>query len=195
MKILFRTERHAEGAGAVGLRLVLDDLAGSDKADLEEPGATVLIRGDDDVVVSGFRARHGFVEDDLGAAHAQGCRFLGIAHDGCQQVDAFRRQAPAFREGAHNSCRGAARIGTSAERREVCGDAVWVHPFGYQVGEDGRMVPVAEEQAAIIQMRRMRKQGRTYRDIAEAVQKRHAVPITHVTVMRVLSRETAGPAP
>jgi len=64
-------------------------------------------------------------------------------------------------------------------------------PFGYQIGEDGRMVPVAEEQAAIVQMHRMRKQGRTYRDIAAAVTKKHAVPITHVTVMRVLSREAA----
>ena len=65
-------------------------------------------------------------------------------------------------------------------------------PFGDRVNETGKLVADPGEQAAIVQMRRMRKQGRTYREIATAVTKKHAVPITHVTVMRVLSRETAS---
>jgi DNA invertase Pin-like site-specific DNA recombinase len=63
-------------------------------------------------------------------------------------------------------------------------------PFGYRVNQVGKLVKDPEEQAAIAQMHRLRRRGRSYREIAEAVRKKHAVPITHVTVMRVLSRET-----
>jgi len=44
---------------------------------------------------------------------------------------------------------------------------------------------LAEAHGRARKMRRMRKQGRSYREIAEALQRG---PVTHMTVMRVLSQ-------
>lgn len=62
--------------------------------------------------------------------------------------------------------------------------------FGYQV-VDGRIVADPAEQAAIAEMRRLRKRGRTYREIAETVQKKRNLTVSYVTVKRILEREAA----
>lgn len=76
-----------------------------------------------------------------------------------------------------------ARRQLRAEGRSVGGK----RQFGYRV-VDGRVVPDPAEQAAIDEMRRLRKRGRTYREIAETVQKKRNLAVSYVTVKRILGR-------
>jgi len=65
-------------------------------------------------------------------------------------------------------------------------------PFGYVVSEEGVLVVVPEQQAAIRTILRLRKKGVALRPIAEEVQRKHGVPVSHVTVRRVLKEAGAG---
>ena len=63
-------------------------------------------------------------------------------------------------------------------------------PFGYHVegvGKNASLVPVPEEQAAIVAMRKMRADGASLRKIAEEIQKL-GFAISHETVGKVLAR-------
>ena len=62
-------------------------------------------------------------------------------------------------------------------------------PFGYRVAKDGKTLePVAEEQAAIKRMGRLRRQGKSLRAISQDMKKRgHGV--SHEGVKRVLERK------
>ena len=54
-------------------------------------------------------------------------------------------------------------------------------PFGFDVAED-KLVPNADEQAAIERMKAMRRHGATYREIGDAIGK------SPTTVQRILTR-------
>lgn len=60
-------------------------------------------------------------------------------------------------------------------------------PFGYRVGDDGELVPIPEQQAAIKQMRKLHKQGHSLRAIASAVTA-EGLPISYVGVRDILAR-------
>jgi DNA invertase Pin-like site-specific DNA recombinase len=62
-------------------------------------------------------------------------------------------------------------------------------PFGYQVGDGGKLVPIPEQQAAIARMRALREQGLALRVIAEQL-KAEGVAISHQTVKAVLAAST-----
>lgn len=59
--------------------------------------------------------------------------------------------------------------------------------FGFDVGEDSKLVPNEREQAAIARMRKMRKRGKSLMEIRDAVRK-SGIPISHETVRQVLLR-------
>jgi putative DNA-invertase from lambdoid prophage Rac len=61
-----------------------------------------------------------------------------------------------------------------------------IPPFGYEVGTDGALVPIPGMQNAITRMKRMRKQGKSLRTIAEAFTRR-GVTISHVGVKKALA--------
>ena len=64
-------------------------------------------------------------------------------------------------------------------------------PFGFQIGEDGRLIEDEREQAAISQVRAMHAAGKSLRTIqATLVARGHKV--SHVTVNRILKGERAG---
>jgi putative DNA-invertase from lambdoid prophage Rac len=58
-------------------------------------------------------------------------------------------------------------------------------PWGYQIGDDGALVPIPEKQAAIRRMQKLRAQGLALRPIAAAMRK-SGVTISHVGVKGVL---------
>jgi len=63
-------------------------------------------------------------------------------------------------------------------------------PFGYRQGEDGALIEIPEQQAAIEKMRRMRAKGVALRVIAEKMTAA-GTPISHMGVSKVL-RAAAG---
>ncbi len=70
-------------------------------------------------------------------------------------------------------------------------------PFGYRkigVGRAARLEEDPEQQAALATMRALAEQGMASRAIAAALQERHGVKVSHVTVRAVLAREAAQPA-
>lgn len=84
----------------------------------------------------------------------------------------------------------AAKAQLRAEGRSLGGK----RPFGYRVEEDGKLVADPEEQRAIAEMRRLRQRGRSYREIAETLQKRKQMTVNYSTVRRILSRENGAPS-
>ena len=58
-------------------------------------------------------------------------------------------------------------------------------PFGWRVGEDGALVAIPEQQAAIRRIRRLKAQGLALRTIAETMRDA-GVSISHVAVRSVL---------
>jgi hypothetical protein len=65
-------------------------------------------------------------------------------------------------------------------------------PFGWRRDETGGLVAIPEQQVAIRQMRRMQSRGLSLREIAAAM-KAADVPISHMTVKKVLDAASAGP--
>ncbi|MFL5287167.1 MAG: recombinase family protein [Rhodopila sp.] len=72
-------------------------------------------------------------------------------------------------------------------------------PFGYRkigVGRAARLEPDPAQQAALMDMQAMAVQGLAFRAIAQAVQERHGIAVSHVTVRAALARQpTARPRP
>jgi putative DNA-invertase from lambdoid prophage Rac len=60
-----------------------------------------------------------------------------------------------------------------------------IAPFGWKAGEGGVLVPVPEQQVALRQMQRMRGQGKSLRDISQALTRR-GMRVSHVGVRRAL---------
>ena len=60
-------------------------------------------------------------------------------------------------------------------------------PFGYDVVE-GRLVPRANEQAAIARMKALRKKGRPYREISKVIADTFQVDMPAMTIKRILDR-------
>lgn len=60
-------------------------------------------------------------------------------------------------------------------------------PFGYRVTEDGDLVEVAEQQAALREMIALREQGLSLRDVSERMGERGVV-ISHSAVGKIISR-------
>ena len=69
------------------------------------------------------------------------------------------------------------------QRGRYLGGAV---PWGYRVGEDGALVPIPEQQAAIRRMRKLRDQGLALRAIADQM-KASGVSISHAGVKNALT--------
>jgi putative DNA-invertase from lambdoid prophage Rac len=61
-----------------------------------------------------------------------------------------------------------------------------IAPFGFRKGDDGELVPIPEQQAAIRKMKRLRAQGMALRPIAEAM-RAEGVQISHVGVQAALA--------
>jgi hypothetical protein len=71
------------------------------------------------------------------------------------------------------------------------GQPYWVFPFGFQLGDDGELVPHEAEQEAIREMIALRAQRKALRAIAEAMQaKGHR--ISHEGVAAVLRTARAA---
>ena len=64
-------------------------------------------------------------------------------------------------------------------------------PFGYEITQDGSLIEVPAEQAAIENMRMLRSQRLSYRAIADAMTK-SGVPLSHMAVKKVLARGDKG---
>ena len=60
-------------------------------------------------------------------------------------------------------------------------------PFGYDVVE-GRLVPRANEQAAIARMKALRKKGKPYREISKVIADNFQVDMPAMTIKRILDR-------
>ena len=60
-------------------------------------------------------------------------------------------------------------------------------PFGYDVVE-GRLVPKANEQAAIARMKALRKKGKPYREISKVIARDFQVDMPAMTIKRILDR-------
>jgi putative DNA-invertase from lambdoid prophage Rac len=60
-------------------------------------------------------------------------------------------------------------------------------PFGYEVVE-GRLVPKADEQAAIARMRVLRKKGKPYRQISKVIADNFQFDMPAMTIKRILDR-------
>jgi putative DNA-invertase from lambdoid prophage Rac len=60
-------------------------------------------------------------------------------------------------------------------------------PFGYDVVE-GRLVPKANEQAAIARMKALRKKGKPYREICKVIADNFQVDMPAMTIKRILDR-------
>lgn len=60
-------------------------------------------------------------------------------------------------------------------------------PFGYDVVE-GRLVPKANEQAAIARMKALRKKGKPYREISKVIADNFQVDMPAMTIKRILDR-------
>jgi putative DNA-invertase from lambdoid prophage Rac len=83
------------------------------------------------------------------------------------------------------------RIADVKRDQRECGQYLGgVVPFGFQVGDDGGLVPVAEQQAPIAVMRQLRGEGRSLRAIAQEITA-SGVPISHMGVRNVLATEPA----
>jgi putative DNA-invertase from lambdoid prophage Rac len=65
-------------------------------------------------------------------------------------------------------------------------------PFGWQIGEDGGLVPDENEQRALAAMRELRQLGASYRAISERMRTEFGISISHQGVKRVLLREESG---
>jgi putative DNA-invertase from lambdoid prophage Rac len=65
-------------------------------------------------------------------------------------------------------------------------------PFGFEV-DDGRLVPNAQEQAALARGRALREAGKSYRDIAELWASEFALPkLDAKSIQRMLARSDRG---
>jgi DNA invertase Pin-like site-specific DNA recombinase len=61
-------------------------------------------------------------------------------------------------------------------------------PFGYKIGAGRKLIPHPKEYPAIQVIKRLRKKKKTLRKIAEHVRTQLGLPISHVTVGKVLKR-------
>jgi DNA invertase Pin-like site-specific DNA recombinase len=70
-------------------------------------------------------------------------------------------------------------------------------PFGFRkigAGRAARLEPDPTQQAALADMRRLAAEGLASRAIAAAVQERHGIAVSHVTVRAALARDAAAAA-
>ncbi len=83
--------------------------------------------------------------------------------------------------------------GRAAKRRNG-GHIGGAAPFGYRkvgTGRGARLEPDPQQQAALATVRELAAAGMASRAIAAAVQERHGLKVSHVTVRSVLAREAA----
>ena len=64
-------------------------------------------------------------------------------------------------------------------------------PFGYRVDDAGALYPDEREQYALIEMRKLRTAGKSYRAIVQALAEDCGVAVDHTTVRNILRREAA----
>jgi DNA invertase Pin-like site-specific DNA recombinase len=84
--------------------------------------------------------------------------------------------------------------GRTAKRRDG-GHIGGSTPFGYRkigVGRAARLEPDPAQQAALTDMQTLAAKGQASRTIAAAVQKRHGIAVSHVTVRAALARTAAA---
>jgi len=62
-------------------------------------------------------------------------------------------------------------------------------PFGYRVDDAGALYPDEREQYALIEMRKLRTAGKSYRAIVQALAEDCGVAVDHTTVRNILRRE------
>ena len=64
-------------------------------------------------------------------------------------------------------------------------------PWGYDLNDDGELVPNELKTNYIKYMKKLRAQGMSYRKITEQVKDEWSVEISHNTVFRLLKRSSA----
>ncbi len=82
-------------------------------------------------------------------------------------------------------------------KRQAGGHIGGTAPFGFRKvgsGRAARLEPDPAQQAALVDIRAMAGLGMASRAIAAAVQERHGLKVSHVTVTKALAREAAAPA-
>jgi DNA invertase Pin-like site-specific DNA recombinase len=62
-------------------------------------------------------------------------------------------------------------------------------PFGWQISEDGALVPDEDEQRALAEMQALRSRGMSYRAIADHMRTEFGITISHQGVKRALLRQ------
>ena len=65
-------------------------------------------------------------------------------------------------------------------------------PFGFRKIRTARLEPDPTQQAALADMRRLAAEGLASRAIAAAVQERHGIAVSHVTVRVAQARQPNG---
>jgi DNA invertase Pin-like site-specific DNA recombinase len=65
-------------------------------------------------------------------------------------------------------------------------------PFGWDIGEEGVLVPKQDEQRALAEMKALRSKGMSYRAIAEHLRTEFDISISHQGVKRALLRQEGG---
>jgi site-specific DNA recombinase len=79
-------------------------------------------------------------------------------------------------------------------KRDAGGHIGGSAPFGFKkigMGRTARLEPDPAQQAALVDMRKLAAEGLASRAIAAAVQERHGLAVSHVTVRAALAREGA----
>jgi DNA invertase Pin-like site-specific DNA recombinase len=64
-------------------------------------------------------------------------------------------------------------------------------PFGWDIGEDGALVPVEKEQRALAEMQALRSKGMSYRAISQHMNTEFGIELSHQGVKRALARKSA----
>ena len=90
-----------------------------------------------------------------------------------------------------------ARTRAAMSEKRKAGERTGELPFGYALGTDGKLVPVAEEQEVIARIEALRTDGMSYRAIAQLltdagiVTKKGVTKWSHTSVASILRRQAA----
>lgn len=182
------TEEGISGAAALDKRPILLQAMG-----LLEKGDVLLIAkrdrlGRDPISVA-------MIEAGVARKHA---KIISVAGEGTENDDPasilMRRMIDAFSEFERNIIRG--RTKAAMQAKKARGERVGHIPFGYQLGEEGKLKKEENEQSILKQISELRKKGLSTRKIAMEMNLRGAfnrggAQWNHASIHRVMTRLAA----